>query len=74
MKKVIISFITTITLISLLVACETIEKNHSEKGQNGSDLGYTCPMHAEVASSNYGICPKCGMKLVPKSSVTTEKR
>lgn len=73
MKKVIISFITTITLISLLVACETIEKNHSEKRQNSSELGYTCSMHPEVASSNYGICPKCGMKLVPKSSITNEK-
>lgn len=31
---------------------------------------YTCPMHKEVVSSQPGKCPKCGMKLMPKASVT----
>jgi hypothetical protein len=31
---------------------------------------YTCPMHPEVISDHPGNCPKCGMKLVPK----TEKK
>ncbi|MEY4167695.1 MAG: hypothetical protein RIR52_1519 [Acidobacteriota bacterium] len=29
---------------------------------------YTCPMHAEVLSKQPGQCPKCGMKLVPRSA------
>jgi heavy metal-binding protein len=32
---------------------------------------YTCPMHPEVVANHPGNCPKCGMKLVPK---TQEKR
>ncbi|MFZ5894601.1 MAG: heavy metal-binding domain-containing protein [Myxococcota bacterium] len=27
---------------------------------------YVCPMHPEVTSNAPGVCPKCGMKLVPK--------
>lgn len=26
---------------------------------------YTCPMHPEVVMDHPGVCPKCGMKLVP---------
>ena len=29
---------------------------------------YTCSMHAEVQQAAPGICPKCGMKLVPKET------
>ncbi|MFZ5894706.1 MAG: heavy metal-binding domain-containing protein [Myxococcota bacterium] len=29
-------------------------------------LTYVCPMHPEVTSNAPGVCPKCGMKLVPK--------
>ena len=29
---------------------------------------YVCPMHPEVVSSAPGTCPKCGMKLVPKTT------
>jgi hypothetical protein len=29
---------------------------------------YTCTMHPEVESDKPGNCPKCGMKLVPKSA------
>jgi len=28
---------------------------------------YTCPMHPEVQEKEPGKCPKCGMKLEPKS-------
>jgi len=30
---------------------------------------YTCTMHPEIASEEPGLCPKCGMKLVPKDTV-----
>ena len=35
-------------------------------GTPANAIVYTCPMHAEVTSSQPGKCPKCGMNLVPK--------
>lgn len=32
---------------------------------------YTCPMHPEVVKDAAGNCPKCGMKLVEKTSGKT---
>jgi FtsP/CotA-like multicopper oxidase with cupredoxin domain len=29
---------------------------------------YVCPMHPEVTAAEPGICPKCGMKLVPSDA------
>jgi hypothetical protein len=29
---------------------------------------YICPMHAEVVAKRPGQCPKCAMKLVPRSA------
>ena len=26
---------------------------------------YICPMHKEVTSNKPGVCPKCGMTLIP---------
>jgi len=34
-------------------------------GQTSDTEEYTCPMHADVRSSQPGRCPKCGMNLVP---------
>ena len=33
---------------------------------------YVCPMHPEVRQEGPGQCPKCGMTLVPASTVTLE--
>jgi hypothetical protein len=35
----------------------------TEQGETGS---YTCPMHPEVVQEGPGVCPKCGMDLVPR--------
>lgn len=29
---------------------------------------YTCPMHSEVVADAPGVCPKCGMTLVPRAA------
>ena len=31
----------------------------------GENKIYTCPMHPEVQRENEGLCPECGMRLVP---------
>ncbi len=31
---------------------------------------YVCPMHPEVVSDTPGVCPKCNMKLDPKTQAT----
>jgi FtsP/CotA-like multicopper oxidase with cupredoxin domain len=31
---------------------------------------HACPMHADIAASFAGVCPKCGMKLVPADPET----
>lgn len=31
---------------------------------------YVCPMHPEVVSETPGLCPKCNMKLDPKTQAT----
>ena len=33
---------------------------------------YVCPMHPEVTASEPGVCPKCGMKLVPADPGSSE--
>jgi Heavy metal binding domain len=29
---------------------------------------FYCPMHAEVKQANPGVCPKCGMDLIPEGA------
>ncbi len=35
---------------------------------------YTCPMHPDVVQEGPGDCPKCGMALVPLSSIRRERK
>ena len=35
---------------------------------------YTCPMDPDIIREQPGICPKCGMKLVPMNSSHEEGR
>ncbi|MEX0934891.1 MAG: copper-translocating P-type ATPase [Candidatus Paceibacterota bacterium] len=45
---------------------------HTEtKEQRNEVQEYTCPMHPEVRTAHQGMCPECGMNLVP---ATEEKR
>lgn len=41
---------------------------HARSGADAAPQAttYVCPMHREVTSSTPGVCPKCGMQLVPK--------
>lgn len=41
--------------------------HHDSGNANGLSV-YTCPMHADVRADRPGVCPKCGMKLVPSRS------
>ncbi len=44
---------------------------HEPLDHAGADAGaisYVCPMHPDVVRAEPGTCPKCGMRLVPKSS------
>lgn len=34
---------------------------------------YTCPMHPHVQQANPGMCPECGMHLVPAKNTSTDK-
>ncbi len=36
-----------------------------EKTQNHSTHSYNCPMHPEIVQDKPGMCPECGMNLVP---------
>jgi Cu2+-exporting ATPase len=33
--------------------------------KQGDDVVYTCPMHPEIVQDKPGMCPECGMNLVP---------
>jgi uncharacterized membrane protein YraQ (UPF0718 family) len=35
--------------------------------EGSGSVAYTCPMHPEVEGRDGGSCPKCGMRLVPKT-------
>lgn len=49
---------------------------HGEHDEHGAPPGnaiYTCPMHPEVRQPSPGVCPKCGMTLVPVSDKEGEQ-
>lgn len=42
--------------------------NHNHNPQNNQrekEIAYTCPMHPNVRKDKPGMCPECGMALVP---------
>lgn len=42
--------------------------NHLSHSNHGKDekKAYTCPMHPEIQQDQPGMCPECGMNLIPK--------
>ncbi len=38
---------------------------HNKKEEQHEEVYYSCPMHPEVVRDTPGICPECGMQLVP---------
>jgi Cu2+-exporting ATPase len=43
----------------------TQHDNHSVDPKEGDRVVYTCPMHSEILQEKPGMCPECGMNLVP---------
>lgn len=53
-------FLTILSIIFLLAACDTQRKKAAMAG-----IQYTCPMHPQVLKDEAGECPICHMDLVP---------
>lgn len=45
---------------------EIVEHNHNENA--ATETIYTCSMHPQIKSDKPGLCPICGMELVPMNS------
>ncbi|KKR78675.1 MAG: Copper-exporting ATPase [Parcubacteria group bacterium GW2011_GWA2_40_8] len=39
--------------------------DHNHNSHQDSGMIYTCPMHPEIRQDKPGMCPECGMNLVP---------
>ena len=39
----------------------------SKKERKHKSIEYTCPMHPEVRRESDGLCPECGMRLIPST-------
>src|SRR3989344_2650745 len=49
--------------------CDNHQKNNifkNTKTSSRTGVIYTCPMHPEVTRNEPGLCPGCGMALIPK--------
>jgi hypothetical protein len=44
-----------------------IAKAKSTRARGAPKTVYSCPMHPDVTSDAPGLCPKCSMKLEPKT-------
>src|SRR3989344_9228340 len=45
--------------------CEHDHNKHQEAQESRRGDTYACPMHPEVRRDRPGMCPECGMNLVP---------
>jgi hypothetical protein len=60
MQKQILILISAIALGTSGASTQRTDRDHEQEAAK-----YTCPMHPEVVMDHPGVCPKCGMKLVP---------
>ncbi len=44
------------------------DHQQSEARNSSPQMSYTCPMHPDIHSDKPGMCPECGMQLVPAKS------
>ena len=53
-----------------MTCCDHIDPNKesSNAPEKGAGGYYTCPMHPEIVSDNPGMCPECGMALLPQTN------
>ncbi len=47
--------------------CSQPENNSQEAAKHKAAGVYICPMHPEVREQSPGMCPECGMQLIPKA-------
>jgi len=72
MKKTITLFLS-IAIIVIGLSAQTIKDTTAKKHSAPVATKYTCPMHKEVIMDKPGVCPKCGMDLVPVKKVAAKK-
>jgi len=65
--------LVTVPVESGAVTAEKVREAVWVVASASEQVEYTCPMHPEVISDKPGNCPKCGMKLVPKTSGTGQR-
>ena len=66
--KTIKIFMTLALFLVVGMSCGS-KTSKTEKLQSGDY--YTCTMHPEIHEEKPGDCPKCGMKLVLNSSISS---
>lgn len=52
--------------------CDHITPDH-EQHSSSAGVIYTCPMHPEIVHDKPGMCPECGMNLVPAKRKSSEE-
>lgn len=53
--------------------CSNIKMKNNPEVNPGKEVIYTCPMHPEVQQEKPGMCPECGMSLVPEKKSISGK-
>jgi P-type Cu+ transporter len=49
-----------------------LQPQPTQQVKESTEIEFTCPMHPEIVQIGFGMCPKCGMALEPKTFTLTE--